>query len=145
MHRAAVALLLGAACLAPVAARAQSRWEDQVHNQIKHAGRILEDKGYTMTHDEYSGNLKESESEYLNITLHAGTDYAIIGVCDNDCSDLDLRIFDADGDEVDNDVQTDDVPIVHVAPTETQRYRLKVIMATCKTSPCFYGIGVFGK
>src|SRR5690349_10972685 len=74
MHRAAVALLLGAACLAPVAARAQSRWEDQVHNQIKHAGRILEDKGYTMTHDEYSGNLKESESEYLNITLHAGTD-----------------------------------------------------------------------
>jgi hypothetical protein len=68
-----------------------------------------------------------------------------VGVCDNDCSDLDLVLYDADGDQVDSDVQTDDVPIVQVTPRETMRYRVKVLMPTCKTNPCWYGIGVYGK
>jgi hypothetical protein len=54
-------------------------------------------------------------------------------------------LYDADGDQVDSDVQTDDVPIVQVTPRETMRYRVKVLMPTCKTNPCWYGIGVYGK
>lgn len=144
MFRSTAAILLGVVVLAP-AAVAQSRWEDQVNEQIKRAGRILEDKGFSQTHDRYTGSLHQGDSEYLTLTLHAGEHYALLGVCDNDCSDIDFRLFDADDNEVSSDLQTDDVPIVQVTPHETMRYRLKVIMVTCKTSPCFYGVGVFGK
>jgi len=144
MLRTTAVVVLGAALLAPAAA-AQSRWEDQVNDQIKRAGQILEDKGYSRTHDPYTGSLREGENEYLTLTLHAGTHYALLGVCDNDCSDIDFRLYDADDNEVDSDTKTDDVPIVQVTPGETMRYKLKVIMVTCKTSPCFYGVGVFGK
>lgn len=145
MLRATAVVVLSAALAAPVSAAAQSRWEDQVNDQIKRASSILEDKGYSRTHDPYTGSLREGENEYLTVTLHAGTTYALLGVCDNDCHDIDFRLYDADDNEVDSDTQSDDVPIVRVTPSETMRYRLKVIMVSCKTSPCFYGVGVFGK
>jgi len=145
MLRATAVVVLGAVVAAPIAA-SQSRWEDQVNDYIKAASHILVDSlGYTRTYDPFTGSLREGESEYLTLTLHAGTSYRLLEVCDNDCKDIDFRLYDADDNEVDSDVETDDVPIVKVTPRETMRYRLKVIMVSCKTSPCFYGVGVFGK
>lgn len=43
------------------------------------------------------------------------------------------------------DVEDDDYPVVELTPRTTQRYRVRVIMTGCGTSPCFYGVGVFGK
>jgi hypothetical protein len=143
--RVTVALLLFAGLVTPQAGVAQGRWGTQVRTQLDRAGSILSGKGYEMTHELYTGSLRADEAESVTLTLHAGTAYALVGVCDNDCSDLDLRLFDADGDQVDSDVQRDDTPIVQVTPRETAQYRVKAIMAACRTSPCFYGIGVFGK
>ena len=145
MVRAALAFLLGAALLAPTTGNAQSRWERQVKDQVKRAGRVLEDRGFELTHDPYTGSLSNHESESLTLNLRSGNDYAILGVCDEDCTDIDLRLFDEDGDEIDSDVETDDNPVVQVSPRNSGKYRIKVIMATCSTSPCFYGVGVFGK
>lgn len=144
MFRAIALVVLGAAVAAPIAA-AQSRWEDQVATYIKRAAHVLEDNGYARTQKPYTGTLREGESEELTITLHSGTTYAMVGVCDNDCTDVDFRLFDADDNEVDSDLKNDDYPLVKVTPSETMRYRLKVIMVACKTSPCFYGVGVFSK
>ena len=145
MLRVAVAFLLGALLAAPGSAPAQSRWERQVRDQIKRAGRILEDRAYELSHDVYTGSLGNHDSESLTITLREGISYALVAVCDEDCSDIDLRLFDSDGDEVDSDVENDDTPIVQAAPSRTGKYRVKVIMASCSTSPCFYGVGVFAK
>ena len=145
MVRAALAFLLGAALLAPTTADAQSRWERQVRDQIKSAGRILEDRGFELSHDLYTGSLSNHDNESVTLNLRSGTDYAILGVCDEDCTDIDLRLFDEDGDEIDSDVETDDNPVVQVSPRHSGKYRIKVIMATCSTSPCFYGVGVFAK
>lgn len=145
MVRASMVFLLGAALLAPTAGTAQSRWERQVKDQIKTAGKVLEDRGYEMSHDVYTGSLGDKDNEYLTLNLRSGSDYAIVGVCDEDCSDIDLRLFDQDGDEVSADVESDDNPIVQVHPHSSGKYRIKVIMAACSTSPCFYGVGVFSK
>ncbi len=146
MLRAHVALLAGACVLLmPGRSAAQSRWENQVGDQLSTAARVFSEKGFESTHDRYTGTLRQGEYEYLNVTLHAGTAYALVGVCDNDCHDLDLVLYDADGNEVDADRKTDDTPIVVASPGETERYRLKVIMVNCATSPCFYGIGTYGK
>lgn len=144
MHRAVIAIAIGLSLLPPTA-HAQNQWRDQVQGYLKRAAKTLSDRGFAQTHETEIGSLRDDENESFTVTLHSGTAYALVGVCDNDCRDLDLVLFDADGDQVDSDVQTDDVPIVQVTPRETMRYRVKVMMATCNTNPCWYGIGVYGK
>jgi hypothetical protein len=144
MVRAALAMIVGAIlCARPAAA--QSRWESQVGEQLVTASRVFSERGFELTHDKYTGTLHQNEFEFLTVTLHAGTSYALVGVCDNDCRDLDLALFDPDGREVDADRKLDDAPVVVATPSVTGQYRVKVVMAQCATSPCFYGIGIYGR
>jgi len=143
--RAVLPLIACALVAVPAKVEAQSRWRTQVNGQIETAAKILNERGYRRTHDVYDGSLKNEESEFLTLALHSGTAYAIIAVCDNDCSDIDLRVFDEDNTEIDSDVENDDNPIVTLSPGHDGKFRLKIIMAKCSTSPCFYGVGVYGK
>lgn len=139
-------VLASAALLLPSAAQAQnSRWEGQVRDQLNRAGSFLSDKGFAMTHEIKTGSLRDDANEYFSLELDAGRAYAVVGVCDEDCTDMDLQLFNPEGTQVDSDMQTDDVPIVDAQPAVAARYRVKVSMAACTTSPCFYGVAVFGK
>lgn len=144
MHRIAVTVAAVVSLVAP-AARAQGRWADQVSGYLARRAKFYTDRGYERTHDTHIGNLGDKDRESFSVTLHAGTAYAIIAVCDNDCSDVDLKLFDADDNLVDSDVETDDYPLVRAEVSRTQQFRVQVIMASCRTNPCYYGIGVYGK
>jgi hypothetical protein len=145
MHRVAAAVTVALAVLAPTAHAQDNQWRTQVAGYQKRAAQSLSERGYEQTHETQIGSLADDDNDFFTLTLHAGTTYTLVGVCDNDCKDLDLVLYDADGDQVDSDVEADDVPIVQVTPSETMRYRVKVIMATCNTNPCWYGIGAYGK
>ena len=144
MLRTTAVVVLGAVLAAPIAAQ-QSRWDTQVGDQMNRAGRILEAKGFSRNQEIRTGSLREGEGNEVTLTLNAGKTYALIGVCDNDCVDLDLHLYDASDNEVSSDTQTHDAPIVRVTPRETGTYRLKIVMTACKTSPCYFGVGVYGR
>jgi hypothetical protein len=145
MTRAVLPLIACVLLALPAKVEAQSRWRTQVNGQIENQAKSLSERGFHRTHDVYDGSLKNEESEYLTLALHAGRSYAILAVCDNDCTDLDLRIFGDDNREIDSDVEDDDYPVVVLSPATDGKFRLKVIMAKCSTSPCFYGVGVYAK
>jgi hypothetical protein len=140
-----VAASLAAAAVLPSAAHAQDQWDQQVRTLISQAGKTFEDHGYRMTHQVMTGSLAAAADEMVQVTLEAGKQYQIMGVCDTDCSDMDLTLFDGAGTQVDTDVLADDVPIVTVTPTRSGTFRVKVAMVTCTNAPCRYGLGVFGK
>ena len=144
-----IALVLSAAALAcsfaPSRAVAQDEWVAQVRRQLQQYGQAVEGRGYSMTHRIYTGSLDQGNNEMVSLTLEAGTQYQIMGACDNDCTDLDFVLYDSNGNELDSDLQTDDYPVVSVTPRRTGTYSVKVIMATCSREPCRYGVGVFGK
>ena len=144
MSRAFAVLLAGACLVAPAPARAQGRWQEQVSNQIEQASKILRERGFART-DTYDGTLNNESSESLTLSLRAGRQYAILAVCDNDCSDIDLRIYGSNDKEIDSDIENDDKPVVMVTPDSDGKFRLKITMAKCSTSPCFYGVGLFAK
>jgi hypothetical protein len=56
---------------------------------------------------------------------------------------MDLKLLDARGREIDNDVGEDDAPVVAVTPKQRERYTVQAIMAACSNNPCRYGLGVF--
>jgi hypothetical protein len=145
MSRVILPCLVAAALLAPAAATAQNQWQQTVRNQVGQHGDFLSERGYTMSGDVYDGKLNADGIEDLTITLRPGTSYAFMGVCDEDCHDIDLRLYDADGDEVASDVRSDDWPIVTVTPPFKGTYRVRVVMASCSRNPCYYGIGLFTK
>lgn len=72
-------------------------------------------------------------------------DDEIVGVCDVDCSDIDIVVRDPQGNEAGSDRETDDVPIVGVRPALSGTYSVTIIMAGCSAAPCRFGVGVYGK
>lgn len=90
------------------------------------------------------GRMASGASDSWSFTLPGGTSYKIVGVCDNDCKDLDIRVSIGDA-VVAEDVLDDDVPIVNFTAKSETRYSVRVTMATCTADPCFWGIGVFYK
>lgn len=143
MRRVSLFLFLGAWLVLPAQGRAQSEWEQQVLDQLRTAGDVLGPDGYTLRGDPHTGTLKNESSEDLSISLQGGVRYILVGVCDNDCTDVDLRLVDESGQEVDSDYEEDDVPMVEAAPARAARYTVHVYMAKCSSEPCFYGVGVF--
>jgi hypothetical protein len=144
MQRVAIALAAAVVGFAPTT-QAQSQWADQVSGYLTNRAKYYTDRGYDQTHEPQIGSLGDKDRESFNVTLHAGTTYAILAVCDNDCGDVDLKLFDSNDNLVDSDVLTDDYPLLKVDVSTTQQYRVQVIMASCRTNPCWYGIGAYGK
>ncbi|MGE0159345.1 MAG: hypothetical protein AB7T31_08010 [Gemmatimonadales bacterium] len=126
-------------------ASAQDEWVQQVRTYLEAAAEIFEDRGYRSTHELFTGSLDDDASEPVRFDLKAGIEYYILGACDNDCSDLDLVLFDPSGTEVDSDLLEDDAPVVSVTPSSTAGYRVEVRMVTCSAEPCRYGIGIWGQ
>ena len=148
MKRIALALTAVAGLLlytTAAAPRQQDEWVAQVRRLLQEYGKAFEQRGYSMTHQIYTGSLDQSANEFVSVNLDIGTTYQIVGACDTDCSDLDLVLYDPNGTEVDNDLQLDDYPVVAVTPRHSGQYRVKVMMAKCSAEPCRYGLGVFGK
>jgi hypothetical protein len=141
----AAALALSASALTALPAHAQDTWERQVTRLLGRAASVASDNGMSLTHEPFIGSLANGTSERHTINLQAGTAYMLVGVCDNDCADLDFRLFDSSGNEIASDVATDDTPVISITPSRGGRYVLQAVMADCRADPCRYGIGVYGR
>ena len=75
--------------------------------------------------------------------MDGGTAHTLLGVCDEDCSDIDLYLYDEGGVLIDSDASTDDVPVLLVTPPRRGRYRVQVTMYDCQVEPCFYAVGLY--
>jgi hypothetical protein len=144
MKRFALVAAVGLLLLAP-AAHAQDAWVRQVRTQLSAAGGVFEANGYELTHRIYTGALNDDGEEMVQLDLDVGMEYQIMGACDADCSDMDLTLYDGNGNVVDSDMLDDDVPVVSVTVARSGAFHVRVSMAACSSEPCRYGIGIFGR
>lgn len=91
------------------------------------------------------GTLDDDAEGSHDMTVVSGNEYVLFGACDNDCTDLDLIIYDGDGDLVRRDVDADDRPVLIFTPRKSGKYRIKVVMAVCSDEPCRYGLQLNAK
>src|SRR5205807_112233 len=64
----------------------------------------------------------------INYRLVEGVTYIFTGACDEDCKDLDFKLF-SDRTKIKEDVDTDDTPTIVFRPAWTGTYTLRVVMA----------------
>jgi hypothetical protein len=119
--------------------------QDLVERQVLRIGLALASEGYELTHDIKYASLYDGRTDDYYFTLDQGHTYQIYAVCDGDCEDLDLCIYDSNNNEIECDESSDDLPIVSVSPKWTGRFRLWVKMYDCTINPCKFGIAIFGR
>jgi hypothetical protein len=91
------------------------------------------------------GNLRDDGIATHDMTVASGVDYALIGACDNDCTDVDLKISDTAGNVIMQDIAVDDTPVLIFHSNSAGKWRVQVIMATCSRNPCYYGIQLLAR
>jgi hypothetical protein len=138
-----VVVCLLAASLAMGAPRSRNAWELQVRRQLRAVALLLGLGDIVSTYDPYIGALDNNTYTDVAYTLHKGVSYALIGVCDEDCSDLDLKLYDENGNLIDADTDPDATPTIRVTPRWTGKFYVRVVMSECDENPCWYGVGEF--
>jgi hypothetical protein len=63
-------------------------------------------------------------------------------VCDNDCDDVDLLVYDDADDEVVSDFEPDDYPVVTFSAGATGSWSVEVRMPGCSADTCIFGFQV---
>ena len=69
----------------------------------------------------------------------------LVGICDDDCEDLNLVLHDEKGNLISQDDSKDSTPVVEVTPKWTGKFKLAVRMASCKDAPCGYALTILSK
>lgn len=137
----ALVVLVIAAC-GPAALVAQSRWERQVDDRLRRALNTVQPHDAAAPPVTKSGMLNEEESASFVVTLVGGVSYAILGVCDDDCVRLQLVLATPTNNDLALERNSESFPILQFTPTETTRYRIRVVMDRCRMNPCWYAVGI---
>jgi hypothetical protein len=87
-------------------------------------------------------SLQPGADHRWRVNLRGGVSYRILGVCDNECSDVDIELLDSSGAVVGSDVLTDDIPIVNVQPGSDTTYNVRIMLKNCTVAPCYVGARV---
>jgi hypothetical protein len=124
----------------PAAVRAQDDLQARLIQYLEQVSQPLVDAGFQASGRVLDGALATGANEGSMLELEAGRDYALVGVCDGDCSDMDLELYDQAGNEIDSDLEYDDVPVVRVTADRSGAYRLVVGMVTCTNEPCYWAV-----
>jgi hypothetical protein len=138
--------LLASALLAaslPAGAAAQQKGMEGLANRLKVRPAAQWSRGMRAVGEPTTGTLVPESSARVQVTLTAGRAYGLVGLCEQPCHDLDLRLFDPDGVEVNADVAPDAQPVVLVVPRRTGTYQVRAYMADCRAAECAFGVQLF--
>ena len=106
---------------------------------------LLQEEGFYRVTSHQEGMLREGSDSRFSVSLQSGVEYRIIGYCDEDCDDLDLTLYDSDGDMIEEDVLADAAPLLSFTANTSGRFEVEVAMVDCSLEPCGFGVGVFGQ
>lgn len=131
-----------ALCLAVMAPGASAQAQDP-------SGAVLVDALLELVSTEFDltmqgkavGRLSQGASGTATIQVPSGG-VAIIGVCDEYCTDVDMIVRDPSGREVGRDFEDDDLPMVILEDATAGRYTIEIQMPVCNGT-CNWGVGVY--
>jgi len=98
----------------------------------------LRGSGYELTGNN-NDELNSNETMRLQLAnLELDVSYQVLASCDDDCSNLDLRLIDEDNNELVHDTASDALPVLDFKLDTPRNYFLLVHMVSCRVAPCKY-------
>lgn len=102
------------------------------------------DDGYAHIVGPLWGTLSDSRTALHTLNnLRVGQQIRIVGVCDENCSDLDLRVRDPSGALLAFDTRGNDQPVIDLRAGTYGQHTIEVDMANCDAPRCRYAVNVY--
>jgi hypothetical protein len=119
-------------------------WARFLLDEVELVREVAHEHGLVLTHDGMWEGLDEGE-EYKFTWRYSqrGRQIGLVGVCDLDCSDLDLTVRDPRGRVVARDLSVTDRPAVDFTVERPGLYEITVRMYSCDREPCFFVVQSF--
>ena len=132
-----IGLILGGAMVASAATIELSLEQEQVICKLKETVEAQEKAGRKLVFLPLIGKIKEKVEAPFTAKLSSNISYTILGVCDNNCSDLNLTLKNQKGKKIANDEKQDGIPVISFTPTEKSDYKITARPDNCLlyTSP----------
>lgn len=140
MGRLMLVVAVSALLLLGVSA-AQNDWTNQAQKYMQGSAGVLIPEEYSLAKVR-TGMLGEGESDLIQVVLNGQRSYMFLGACDDDCTDVDIEVFDGDTLLV-GDVQTDDIPLVSVKSGAAGVHTVRLTMAKCSAGTCAWALGTY--
>ena len=87
-----------------------------------------------------TGQLADGGEATVSLDVTGAHRAVVIAACDNNCSDLDLRVVTEDGRLIGLDDDEDDTPSVYIDEKKTNKLVLKIRMPSCSASNCSFAV-----
>ncbi len=135
----ALSAALGLLALSAGAAAQDAGGERQVRAYLEHGLSRHAALGYASdpTTPDLVAPLRLDHPVLWPVYLVAGQSYRSFAACDDECADLDLEIYAADGALAARDTASDDTPYVQVTPTRSARAYVRIWLYACRAEPCY--------
>lgn len=118
--------------------------QETTSDHVSHAVKALAQKNETLVGSVETAEIGEDEISEFVFPIDPGKTYYILGVCDDDCSDIDLEAFNAAGASVGEDASPTELPQIHIpAGKSGAEIHVIVTMVTCNAEICVTGVGLF--
>lgn len=105
----------------------------------------LAEQGYALAAGPLPGGIQQLHARQIPVTLRAGQDYQIVGVCDRNCGDLDVRLIDPRQALIAGDVRGNNTPSFNVRPAVTGQHIIEVGMIRCDAPRCWFAVNVYAR
>lgn len=115
----------------------------EVEAQLEVIRPMLQLRGFVPAYPFQTGQAPLEQDQAHQFTLEKGVRYIVTARCDAGCGNVDLGVYDARDQLVQQDTDRDDYPTLSITPRESGSYRVTVRIAQCAAEPCSYGVAVF--
>lgn len=105
-------------------------------------GIVLKDEGWQITDHQKNGTLTSADVSALKVNLSPGR-YMAVGVCDDDCTDLDVHTFGPGDAELGRDITADAEAVVAFTVSEAGQHAIGASMESCDAAICAYRLQLF--
>lgn len=136
---AAIALAL----VAGPPASAQPDLRDYLTQQLDNQEPDNAERGFAHAVGPLSGMLSSGTTAQLPLTLRAGQEIRIVGVCDQACDDLDLRVINPRGEVLALDTRGNARPVVDLRAEMFGQHTIEVGMVDCRAPRCRFAVNVY--
>jgi hypothetical protein len=138
-----VSFVLASAMIRTAASVELSLEQEQVICKLKDTVEQQEKAGNKLVFWPLIGKVKERVEVPFTAKLSSDVSYTILGVCDDNCNDLNLTLKNKQGDKIGNDEKQDGIPVISFTPTENSDYRITARPDKCSTEKCEFAMALF--
>ena len=123
----------------------QNQYEQQILQRLSQVEQALTAQGFQQVSPPVTGQLAAGQTQNWPVTMSVGYQYQIVGVCDNDCGNIDLVVYDENNVLVAQDMLADATPVATIQPNWTGPFTAQAQMQHCTVQPCYYALVLYGR